>query len=88
MFSCQPRLPQPRRAGLASPWPRLLGLVLVPLLLVWPGSAHAAMDYAKQVLIGADFHGADLREVTFSLTNLREDNLAAADLREIGRAHV
>jgi uncharacterized protein YjbI with pentapeptide repeats len=55
---------------------------LVPvLLLVWVEPALAAMDYAKQVLIGADFQGADLREVTFSLTNLREANLSGADLR-------
>ena len=54
-------------------------LALTALMPVPP--ALAAMDYAKQVLIGADFHGADLRGVTFSLTNLREANFAGADLR-------
>ena len=61
----------------------LLFALLLPLLLAWATPTLAAMDYAKQVLIGADFHEADLREVTFSLTNLREANLS-----EIGRAHV
>lgn len=81
MSPCQPSPIQPQRDG-----PRLLSLwlvyLLVPvLMLVLSGPACAAMDYAKQVLIGADFQGADLREVTFSLTNLREANLSGADLR-------
>ena len=60
---------------------RLLAL-LAPLVLWLPVQpAQAAMDYAKQVLIGADFHGADLRGVTFNLTNLREADFAGADLR-------
>ncbi len=60
----------------------LLGLLLCgSLLLVPPRPAAAAMDYAKQVLIGADFHGADLRGVTFNLTNLRDADLSGADLR-------
>ena len=54
----------------------LLGVVLLPV-----PAAQAAMDYAKQVLIGADFHDSDLRGVTFSLTNLREADLSGADLR-------
>lgn len=44
-------------------------------------AAQAAMDVAKQVLIGADFHGADLRGATFNLTNLREADFSGADLR-------
>ncbi|MFM9073819.1 MAG: pentapeptide repeat-containing protein [Cyanobium sp.] len=60
----------------------LMGLALLlpiggPTLRV----AHAAMDVAKQVLIGADFHGADLRGATFNLTNLREADFSGADLR-------
>ena len=58
---------------------------MLPLLLVgllaWVTPAQAAMDYAKQVLIGADFHGADLRGVTFNLTNLRDADFKGADLR-------
>ena len=49
--------------------------------LAWPAAAEAAMDYAKQQLIGADFHDADLRGVTFNLTNLRDADLSGADLR-------
>ena len=63
----------------------LVGLVVAAtlcLLLALPGGALAAMDYAKQVLIGADFHGADLRGVTFNLTNLRDADLHDADLRD------
>jgi len=68
--------------------PRLLFAVAAALLLAigpgalaFPAAAEAAMDYAKQQLIGADFHGADLRGVTFNLTNLREADLSGADLR-------
>jgi uncharacterized protein YjbI with pentapeptide repeats len=68
---------QPRRALL----PLLLGLWLGAALTL-PPAALAAMDYAKQVLIGADFRGADLRGVTFSLTNLRDADLHGADLRD------
>ena len=57
----------------------LLSVLLLGLLL--PPSAWAAMDYAKQVLIGHDFAGADLRGVTFNLTNLREADFKGADLR-------
>lgn len=57
-----------------------MALLLAALLLLAP-PARAAMDYAKQVLIGADFHGADLRGVTFNLTNLRDADFQGADLR-------
>ena len=56
-------------------------LLLLPVLLLVPQRLEAAMDYAKQVLIEADFSGRDLRGVTFNLTNLREANLSGSDLR-------
>ncbi|MFM7465905.1 MAG: pentapeptide repeat-containing protein [Cyanobium sp.] len=60
----------------------LLGLsVFLPFLVLPTHPAVAAMDVAKQVLIGADFHGADLRGATFNLTNLREADFSGADLR-------
>jgi len=63
-------------------WLLILPISLLTLTTTLPASpALAAMDYAKQVLIGADFHGADLRGVTFNLTNLREASFAGADLR-------
>ena len=80
----------------ASGWHQIAQRTVVPLLalllalpitllalttLIPAPPALAAMDYAKQVLIGADFHGADLRGVTFNLTNLREASFAGADLR-------
>ena len=55
-------------------------MVMLPGLVV-PPRALAAMDYAKQVLIGADFHDSDLRGVTFNLTNLRDADLSGSDLR-------
>ena len=68
--------------SLPRPLTLLLCLFLGGLLLVaGPLPVAAAMDYAKQVLIGADFHGADLRGVTFNLTNLRDADLSGADLR-------
>ncbi|MBC1260272.1 pentapeptide repeat-containing protein [Synechococcus sp. BSF8S] len=57
------------------------GLLAILLLLQPAAPAMAAMDYAKQVLIGADFHDGDLRGVTFNLTNLRDANLSGADMR-------
>ena len=61
----------------------LLPVVLLPLMLLLAPlqPAEAAMDYAKQVLIGHDFAGADLRGVTFNLTNLRDADFKGADLR-------
>jgi uncharacterized protein YjbI with pentapeptide repeats len=63
-------------------WSPVLALAgALSLLLLAAAPALAAMDYAKQSLIGADFAGADLRGVTFNLTNLREANFQGADLR-------
>jgi uncharacterized protein YjbI with pentapeptide repeats len=65
----------------------LLSALLMALAMVLPIGGHqiqtavAAMDVAKQVLIGADFHGADLQGGTFNLTNLREADFSGADLR-------
>jgi uncharacterized protein YjbI with pentapeptide repeats len=76
----------PRRCGNSSPrqvsrfWPALLAL-LVAVVLTLPSAALAAMDYAKQVLIGADFHETDLQGVTFNLTNLRDADFHGSDLR-------
>lgn len=56
-------------------------LVVLALAVVPVAPALAAMDYAKQSLIGADFHGADLRDTTFNLTNLRGADFEGADLR-------
>jgi len=83
-------LAHPLRRGPAAalrPHRSLIALAVALLLaigagaLAWPAPAEAAMDYAKQQLIGADFHGADLRGVTFNLTNLRDADLSGADLR-------
>lgn len=57
----------------------ILAAAVAMALAVTP--ANAAMDYAKQVLIEADFSSRDLRGVTFNLTNLREANLSGSDLR-------
>jgi uncharacterized protein YjbI with pentapeptide repeats len=60
----------------------LVSLLLPLMVLFGPlQPALAAMDYAKQVLIGHDFAGADLRGVTFNLTNLRDADFSGADLR-------
>ena len=77
------QLPQLLRGPLSRlGWSPVLALAgILSLLLLAAGPALAAMDYAKQSLIGADFAGADLRGVTFNLTNLREANFHGADLR-------
>ncbi|MEB3256249.1 MAG: pentapeptide repeat-containing protein [Synechococcaceae cyanobacterium] len=71
----------PRRHSAAFSSAAALFSLVLGLLLALPPAAWAAMDYAKQVLIGADFHSADLRGVTFNLTNLRDADLHDADLR-------
>ena len=57
----------------------LLALMLVFGLAIAP--TQAAMDYAKQVLIGADFSNREMQGVTFNLTNLREADLSGSDLQ-------
>ena len=56
-------------------------LLLVPLLISGAAPSFAAMDVAKQVLIGADDSDKDLRGATFNLSTLREANLSGSDLR-------
>ena len=64
---------------------RLLSLfgALELLILVFASvpAVNAAIDVAKQVLIGSDYSGKDLRGATFNLSNLREANLSGSDLR-------
>ncbi len=69
--------------GLRQAFPRVLLWVVISCSVLGLGArpARAAMDYAKQVLIGADFHDTDLRGATFNLTNLREADFSGADLR-------
>jgi hypothetical protein len=74
------------RPWASRPWARMLAclvaLVLaLPLGLLLPLPAQAAVDVAKQVLIGADYHGQDLRGGTFNLTNLRDADLSGSDLQ-------
>jgi len=75
-------LPPCDRRVRTSPLPIVLSILaaaVVMALAVTP--ANAAMDYAKQVLIEADFSNRDLRGVTFNLANLREADLSGSDLR-------
>ncbi len=57
----------------------LMALLVMMALPVDP--ALAAMDYAKQVLIGADFSNREMQGVTFNLTNLRDADLSGSDLQ-------
>ena len=59
----------------------LISLVVFSCQWLLAAPAHAAMDVAKQVLIGADYSNKDLRGATFNLSNLREANLSGSDLR-------
>ena len=54
---------------------------LVQAFTLPPQPVQAAMDYAKQVLIGADFANREMQGVTFNLTNLREADLSGSDLQ-------
>jgi uncharacterized protein YjbI with pentapeptide repeats len=81
-LQASPASPPQRVPGWRRRAPLLLVLsLLAGLLLGFSAPVQAAMDYAKQVLISADFHGADLRGVTFNLTNLRDADFHGADLR-------
>ena len=59
----------------------LASCLLLMFSLVVSPPAQAAMDVAKQVLIGADYSNKDLQGATFNLSNLREANLSGSDLR-------
>jgi uncharacterized protein YjbI with pentapeptide repeats len=76
----------PLRRGIPAPvclrlWSATALALLIAAVLALPPAALAAMDYAKQVLIGADFHDTDLQNVTFNLTNLRDADFHGSDLR-------
>ena len=86
----QKRSPQPWALGSLQPWTlrmraRLLSLLgaltLAILTLASAPMVDAAIDVAKQVLIGSDYSDKDLRGATFNLSNLREANLSGSDLR-------
>ena len=68
--------PQRRWTGWLMALLAMVGTLLLPM-----APALAAVDVAKQVLIGADYHGQDLRGATFNLTNLRDADLSGADLQ-------
>ena len=59
----------------------LAALVLMVGSLTAIEPAFAAIDVAKQVLIGADYSNKDLKGATFNLSNLREADLSGSDLR-------
>ncbi len=57
-----------------------ISCLLIGFFVCFTSPVFAAKEFNKQVLIGADFHDADLRATTFSLTNLREANFKGANL--------
>ncbi len=57
-----------------------ISCILISFFICFTSPVCAAKEFNKQVLIGADFHDADLRATTFSLTNLREANFKGANL--------
>ena len=63
--------------------------LLAPLMVLWVmlalpiQPAFAAMDYAKQVLIGADFSNREMQGVTFNLTNAVLEDAFAFNTRFI-----
>ena len=59
----------------------LAALVLMLASFAGIHPAFAAIDVAKQVLIGADYSNKDLKGATFNLSNLREADLSGSDLR-------
>ena len=61
----------------------LVSLLLPLMVLFGPlQPALAAMDYAKQVLIGHDFAGADLRGASLFGAKLQDADLSGADLSD------
>ena len=60
---------------------RLFLLLYLTLILIFPTSSYAAMDYGKQSLLGVDFSGSDLQGATFYLTDLQDANLSNCDLQ-------
>jgi uncharacterized protein YjbI with pentapeptide repeats len=60
----------------------VFGLLLALLLgsIVPPAFA---LDYEREILIGADFSGKDLTDAEFTKANLRQSNLSHANLRGV-----
>ena len=50
---------------------RFIFLIIFSIVLIFPSSCNAALDYGKQSLLGADFSGSDLQGATFYLTDLQ-----------------
>ena len=59
----------------------LLIFVSSALLFLYSLPAHAALDYGKQTLIGADFSNADLKGATFYLSDLQDADFSGSDLQ-------
>jgi uncharacterized protein YjbI with pentapeptide repeats len=65
-------------------WHHGLTIALV-IVLSWVAVVTPvwALDYNKEILIGADFSGRSLTDASFTKANLRESNLSGADLRGV-----
>ena len=78
----RPRVRATKSIRMRSRLLSLIGSFALAVVLLWSTpSADAAIDVAKQVLIGSDYSNKDLKGATFNLSNLREANLSGSDLR-------
>ena len=59
----------------------LLIFVSSVLFFFFSQPAHAALDYGKQTLIGADFSNIDLKGSTFYLSDLQDADFSGSDLQ-------
>ncbi len=57
----------------------LCGLMSITTLICWPSTA-LALEYNKEILLGADFSGRDLTDSSFSKAYLRQSNFSGANL--------
>ena len=60
---------------------KLIAILFLTLILIFPRTLFASLDYGKQSLLGFDFSGSDLQGATFYLTDLQDANLSDCNLQ-------
>jgi uncharacterized protein YjbI with pentapeptide repeats len=68
---------------LATLWQTVVSFSLMGLLWLSLTAPAAALDYNKEILVGADFAQRNLTDASFTKANLRESNFSGANLRGV-----
>jgi uncharacterized protein YjbI with pentapeptide repeats len=60
----------------------ILAAIGLPIIGINPGPA-LALDYNREILVGADFSGKDLTDAQFTKANLRSSNFSNANVQGV-----